>query len=147
MGTSLGLDLGAQRTGTRERAGATSIGQAEYADTNVANRAALAATNRQAINSGNQEAKFNQGRTLGADVSGRYQTLGENRQQGQQAARNYWQSQNQFQGTQKNAAAGQQISGAQTSLSGMGQAGNLALNTETGRRTKTLDLGPFKMTF
>lgn len=145
LGTNLGLSSTKQLTDAANTAGQTRIGQAQYADTSASNRAGSLAQNRQATSIGNANTLYTQGMGV-ADANSRNATaIGQQRITGQQAARNYWAGQNQFEGGQKNAAAGQQISGAQTSLSGQGQAGSTAVGNLSARRNP-IQLGDIRFT-
>lgn len=110
-------------------------GAQRQANTNIANMRLGAATTIGGMG-------LNAGQYADTAASNRAANVAQQRIQGQQAARNYWQSQGQFQGGQANQATQARLSGAQTTLSGMGQGGQLAANTEIGRRqTRPVTLG------
>ncbi len=134
LGANVGATSNAQNTAAITAAGDTAIKQAGYQDTANAARSAATAANRQSTNQANQGAKYQQGYNTSTALSGANKAIGDARIQGQQAARNYWQGQGQYQGAQMNAASASRISGAQTSLSGQGQGGQIASSTEVGRR-------------
>lgn len=102
-------------------------GAQRQANTNIANMRLGAATTLGGM--GLQANQF-----ADTSASNRAANIAQQRIQGQQAARNYWQSQGQFLGNQANAATQGRLAGAQTSLSGMGQGGSLAAGTEQERR-------------
>lgn len=134
IGANLGTNASAQNTAAREAAGNTAISQAAYTDQQNAARNAAVAQNRQTTSLANQGARYSQGLNTTNALSTRAQNVGQQRIQGQQAARNYWQGQSQYQGSQANAAGTAQLSGAQTSLAGQGAGANAAVGTEIGRR-------------
>lgn len=143
LGANVGATANAQQIGATTAAGNTAIDQAKYVDTNNAARAAALATNRQTTAQANQANAYQQGYNTSNALSGRYQGVANQRIQGQQAARNYWQGQGQFQGTQANTAGSQMISGAQTALNGQAQGANTAMGTEIGRRsTRPVTISP-----
>lgn len=142
LGASVGATANAQQTAATQAAGNTAIQQAQYVDTNNAARQAALATNRQQTSQANQAQQYQQGYNSSNALSSRYQGVAQQRIQGQQATRNYWQGQGQFQGSQANAAAGSQVSGAQASLNGMAQGASTAMGTEIGRRsTRPVTIG------
>jgi hypothetical protein len=109
-------------------------GQQRQANTNIANMQLGAATTLGGMG-------LNAGQYADTAASNRAANVAQQRIQGQQAARNYWQSQGQFQGGQANQATQARLAGAQTSLSGMGQGGQLAATTEIGRKSTRPQIG------
>lgn len=143
LGANVGATSNAQNTAAVQAAGNTAIQQAGYQDTANAARNAAVAQNRQTTNQANQAAKYQQGYNTATSLSGANKAIGDARIQGQQAARNYWQGQGQYQGAQANAASSSRIAGAQTSLSGQGQGAQVGMGTEIGRRsTRPVSIGP-----
>lgn len=143
LGANVGATSNAQNTAAVTAAGNTAIQQAGYQDTANAARNTAVAQNRQTTNQANQAAKYQQGYNTATSLSGANKAIGDARIQGQQAARNYWQGQGQFQGAQANAASSSRIAGAQTSLSGQGQGAQVGMGTEIGRRsTRPVSIGP-----
>lgn len=130
MGTNLGLNATNLLTNTGFKAGDTRIGQAQYADTNASDRWFDLAGNRQNTAQANQNTQFMQGMGVANQVSNTAEQIAKARIDAEQAARNYWAGAGQYQGGQANAAAGQQIAGAQTSLSGQGSAGGIAVGNK-----------------
>lgn len=109
-------------------------GAQRQANTNIANMQLGAATTLGGMG-------LQAGQYADTAASNRAANIAQQRIQGQQAARNYWQSQGQFQGGQANQATQARLSGAQTSLSGMGQGGQLAMSTEAERKANAARLG------
>lgn len=129
--------LQAQGVGTADaltNADIAATGAQRQANTNIANMRLGAATTIGGMG-------LNAGEYADTAASNRGANIAQQRIQGQQAARNYWQSQGQFQGGQANQATQARLSGAQTSLSGMGQGGSLAMQTEAERKANAARLG------
>jgi hypothetical protein len=141
MGQGAAEFTGQLGLGAGEYAGNTAIYQAQTADQLASQRAAQLAANRQSTNLSNQQQQYQQAYNTANAASGYGQTIANARIAGQQAARNYWQGQGQYFGSQGQSAAQDTLSGAQTSLSAMGQASGQAASTSLGRQGQ-LRLGP-----
>lgn len=130
-------DIANRAAQVNEYEGTLGTGAAEYIDTNTANRALTAATNRQGVNQANQASQYQRGTYADTANAQRYSQVANQGLAGQQEARGYYTGQGAQYGNQGTTQQGQQIGLYGTKYGLLNQSVGTQANYDLGQNAQS----------